>query len=154
MRPGVSISVTSADLDRLCPLLKDRYAPQKDVWRRQIVLLSVVGFGTNAIMRATGKSKTGVWHWQERFAAERVDGLLRDKTRPSRFLKLDLSVAERVVALTMEEPPREATHWTTAAMADEVGVSGSSVQQIWRAHGVQPHCVGPVQAVQRPRLRR
>lgn len=33
-------------------------------------------------MAATGKSKTCVWGWQERFMAEGVDGLLRDKTRP------------------------------------------------------------------------
>ena len=36
-------------------------------------------------MRETGKSKTCVWRWQERFAAEGFDGLLRDKTRPSRI---------------------------------------------------------------------
>jgi transposase len=70
-----------------------------------------------------------------------VDGLLRDKTRPSRIPKLVPSVAERVVALTMEEPPHEATHWTSAAMAESAGVSVSSVQRIWRAHGLQPHRV-------------
>ena len=90
---------------------------------------------------AAGKSKTCVWRWQERFAAEGVDGLLRDKTRLSRIPKLDPSVAERIVALTMEARPGEATHWTSAAMAQAVGVSNSSVQRIWRAHGLQPHRV-------------
>ncbi len=141
MRPGISISVTPADLDRLVALVKDRNAPQKHVWRAQIVLLSARGAGTNAIMCETGKSKTCVWRWQERFAAEGVDGLLRDKTRPSRIPKLDPSVAERVVALTMEAPPHEATHWTGSAMAGAAGVSVSSVQRIWRAHGLQPHRV-------------
>ena len=41
----------------------------------------------------------------------------------------------------MEEPPHEATHWTSAAMAEKTGVSGSSVQRIWRAHGLLPHRV-------------
>ena len=141
MRPGTSISITPADLDRLRAVVKDRNAPQKHVWRAQIVLLSAEGVGTNAIMRETGKSKTCVWRWQERFTAEGVDGLLRDKTRPSRIPKLEASVAERVVALTMEEPPHEATHWTSAAMAEQAGVSVSSVQRIWRAHGLQPHRV-------------
>ena len=109
--------------------------------RAQIVLLSAAGVGTNAIMRETGKSKTCVWRWQERFAVEGVDGLLRDKTRPSRIAKLDPSVNERVVALTMEEPPHEASHWTSAAMAEAVGISVSSVQRIWRGHGLQPHRV-------------
>jgi transposase len=104
-------------------------------------LLSAEGLGTNAIMRETGKSKTCVWRWQERFAAQGVGGLLRDKTRPSRIRKLDPAVAERVVELTMEEPLHEATHWTGAAMAEAAGVSVSSVQRIWRAHGLQPHRV-------------
>ena len=39
-------------------------------------------------MRDTGKSKTSVCRWQERFAGEGFEGLLRDKTRPSRVSKL------------------------------------------------------------------
>ena len=89
-------------------------------------------------MHETGKSKTCVWRCQERFAAEGFEGLLRDKTRPSRIKKLEPSIAQRAVALTMEPPLAEATHWTGAAMADAVGVSVSSVQRIWRAHGPQP----------------
>jgi Homeodomain-like domain len=92
-------------------------------------------------MRETGKSKTCVRCWQERFAAEGVGGLLRDKTRPSRIPKLDPSVGARVVALTIEAPPSEATHWTGAGMAEAAGVSVTSVQRIWRVQGLQPHRV-------------
>ena len=53
MRTGISLSVTRFDLDRLRVLVKDRNAPQKHVWRAQIVLLSAEGVGTNAIMRAS-----------------------------------------------------------------------------------------------------
>jgi len=90
-------------------------------------------------MRRTGKSKTCVWRWQERFMQEGYDGLLRDKTRPSRIPALGSDIAERVVALTQTDPPAEATHWTSAMMAKAVGISASSVQRIWRAHGLQPH---------------
>src|SRR5271165_2502686 len=105
MRTGICLSVTPPDIERLRDLVKDRNTPQKHVWRAQIVLLSAEGAGTNAIMRETGKSKTCVWRWQERFGAEGVDGLLRDKTRPSRIPKLGPSIVARVVALTMEAPP-------------------------------------------------
>src|ERR1700689_1957205 len=94
MRTGISLSVPPADVDRLRALVKDRNAPQKHVWRAQIVLLSAEGVGTNAIMRETGKAKTCVWRWQESFAAEGVEGLLRDKTRPSRVPKLAPSVRQ------------------------------------------------------------
>jgi transposase len=70
---------------------------------------------------------------------EGVDGLLRDKTRPPRIPPLPPEIAERVVALTLGPPPGETTHWTAPAMAAAVGISVSSVQRIWRAHGLQPH---------------
>jgi hypothetical protein len=52
---------------------------------------------------------------------------------------LGADVAERVVALTQSDPPAETTHWTAPMMAKEIGISASSVQRIWHAHGLQPH---------------
>src|SRR3546814_14736524 len=141
MRTGTSIEVSPSDRRRLAALAGDRNAAQKHVWRAAIVLLSADGVGTVEIMRRTGKSKTCVWRWQDRFAAEGFDGLLRDKTRPSRIPPLGPEVAERVVAATLADPPAEATHWTAAMMAKEIGIPVRSVQRIWRAHGLQPHRV-------------
>ena len=141
MRPGISITLSRADRGRLEAIVRNHNAPQKHVWRAGIVLLSADGFGTVEIMRRTGTSKTCVWRWQERFAEEGFDGLLRDRTRPSRVPALPAEVAERVVALTLTDPPAETTHWTGAMMAEATGISVSSVQRIWRAHGLQPHRV-------------
>ena len=141
MRTGISITLKPADRRRLKALARDRNAPHKQVWRAEIVLLSADGFGTNEIMRRTGKSKTCVWRWQERFMQAGYDSLLHDKTRPSRIRPLGSNITERVVALTQTEPPAEATHWTSAMMAKVVDISASSVQRIWRAHGLQPHRV-------------
>ena len=141
MRTGISITLKPADRRRLAALARDRNAAHKHVWRAEIVLLSADGVGTNEIMRQTGKSKTCVWRWQERFCRPVTTSLLRDKTRPSRIPPLGSDVAERVVALTRTDPPVEATHWTAAMMAKAVGISASSVQRIWRAHGLQPHRV-------------
>jgi|GraSoiStandDraft_4_1057263.scaffolds.fasta_scaffold30609_6 hypothetical protein len=46
-----------------------------------------------------------------------------------------------VIALTAEDPPEETTHWTAGLMARTVGISVSSVQRIWQAHGLRPHRV-------------
>ena len=48
---------------------------------------------------------------------------------------------ERAVALTLSNPPGETTHWTAGLAAQQLGISVSSVQRIWRAHGLQPHRV-------------
>src|SRR6195256_1538424 len=136
MRKDIVVDVSAADRARLEAIVTDRNSPQKHVWRARIVLLTGEDLGTVEIMRRTGKSKTCVWRWQERFAAEGVDGLLRDKTRPSRVPPLGQEVIDKVVPLTAIEPPHEATHWTGAAMAKAAGISVSSVQRIWRAHGL------------------
>jgi len=139
MRDGISITVSVADRHRLEAVVADRNRRQKHVWRAKIILLSDAGLGTMAIMRQSGKSKTCVWRWQERFMAEGVAGLLRDKTRASRVAPLMRDKVEEILALTKKPPPHEATHWTAPAMAGVVGVSVSSVQRVWRAHGLQPH---------------
>jgi transposase len=141
MRKDVVVDASAADRARLEAVAANRNSPQKHVWRATIILLTADGLGTVEIMRRTGKSKTCVWRWQERFMAAGVDGLLRDKTRPSRVPPLPAEVVERVVALTRNDPPGEATHWTGAAMAEAAGISVSSVQRIWRRHGLQPHRV-------------
>src|SRR5882757_2393136 len=104
MRTGISITLKPADRRRLKVLARDRNAPHKHVWRAEIVLLSADGAGTVEIMRRTGTSKTCVWRWQERFAEAGVDGLLRDKTRPSRVPPLGQEIIDKVVALTATEP--------------------------------------------------
>ena len=139
MRTGISFEVTSDDRRRLLAIIADRNSPQKHVWRAWIVLMTADGHGTTEIMREAGVAKTAVWRWQERFMQAGVDGLLRDKTRPSRIRPLGPEIAERVVALTLADPPGETTHWTAPAMAKVAGISVSSVQRIWRSHGLQPH---------------
>jgi transposase len=141
MRTGISITVSPSDRRRLAALVRDRNAAQKHVWRARIVMLTADGLGTHEIMRRTGKSKTCVWRWQERFMAEGFEGLLRDKTRPPGIQPLAAEVVARVIALTLSDPPAEATHWTGTMMAEATGISVSSVQRIWRAHGLQPHRV-------------
>src|SRR5258708_20993190 len=69
------------------------------------------------------------------------DSLLHDKTRPSRIPPLGSGITERVVTLTETARRTEATHSSSVMMAKVVGISASSVQRIWRAHGLQPHRV-------------
>ena len=139
MRKGITVEVTPADRARLQSIIQDRNSPQKHVWRARIIVLTADGAGTTAITRAVGKDETVVWRWQELFMHQGVEGLTRDKTRPSRIPPLPAETVDRVVALTNQTPPHEATHWTAPAMAKAVGISPSSVRRIWKGHGLQPH---------------
>src|SRR5919197_4920944 len=141
MHERAQIKLNADDRAALAAVVANRNSPQKHVWRAKIVLLTADGHGTAEIMRQTGKAKTVIWRWQERFGAEGAAGLRRDKTRPARIPPLHPKIAERVVALTLAGPPADDTHWTGAVMAKAIGISVSSVQRIWRAHGLQPHRV-------------
>ena len=152
MRSNVSFEVSASECARLEALVADPKTAQKHVWRARIVLLTVDGFGTMEIIRRTGKTKPTVWRWQARFMEERVDGLLYDKTRPPGKPPLPAELVKRVVELTHEEPPGEATHWTVRAMAKAVGISMRSVQRIWAAHGLRPHLVKTFKLSNDPRF--
>jgi transposase len=61
-------------------------------------------------------------------------------------------LVKRVVELTHEEPPGEATHWTVRAMAKAVGISMRSVQRIGAAHGLRPHLIKTFKLSNDPRF--
>jgi transposase len=94
-----------------------------------------------AIVRAVGKSKRTVDRWQDRFITHGLAGLQRDATRRGRKPPLAASVIEKVVHMTLHEKPPAATHWSARRLAKAAGISHTSVQRIWSAHGLKPHLV-------------
>ena len=133
--------VSTADRQRLEAITLDRNRQRKHVERAHVVLASVGGRPVQQIAMQIGISRPMVWRWQQRFAEEGVDGLLRDKTRKPGKSPIPAETVARVVALTCAEPPHQATHWTGRAMAKLAGISLRSVQRIWQAHDLQPHRV-------------
>src|SRR6202171_1293172 len=97
MRAGIVVNVTRADRHRLEAIVSDRSAPQKHVWRANIILATAEGCGTAEISRRPGKSKPVVCRWQARFMAEGVEGLTRDKTRKPGKQPLPTGSVQRVV---------------------------------------------------------
>src|SRR3546814_8461288 len=76
MRTGIEIEVTAPDTKRLEAIVAARGSPQKHVWRARIILLTARGLGTQAIMMATGKSKTCVWRRSEEHTSD-LQSLMR-----------------------------------------------------------------------------
>ena len=95
------MNVTRADRRLLEAIVLDRSAPQKHVWRANIILATADGCGTAEIMRRSGKSKPVVWRWQARFMAEGVEGLTRDKTRAPGKPPLSADTVQKVVDLAL-----------------------------------------------------
>ena len=139
MAQTVSIIVRSEDRARLAAVVADRNRPQKHVLRARIILLSADKLPVVDVARQAEISRPAVWRWQQRFAEEGVDGLLRDKTRKPGKAPLSLEIIAKVLALPCTEPPGECTHWTGRMVAKAVGISLSAVQRLWDANRLQPH---------------
>jgi transposase len=134
------IEVSASDRARLEGLVRDRNTPQKVVWRARIVLLSGAGQRPAAVAAAVVKSLLTVRRWRRRYRDKGVEGLLKDATRPPRRKPLSAETVKRVVAMTLNtKPPGGATQWSVRSMAKAAGLSHSSVQRIWKAHGLKPH---------------
>jgi transposase len=108
--------------------------------RARIVLRCATGHANQVVAREVGVSRLTVGRWRQRFVTKRVAGLL-DEPRPGAPRKITDAAVERVVRLTLETAPRDATHWSTRAMARRCGLSQTAVSRIWRAFALQPHRV-------------
>ncbi|CAM5434509.1 IS630 family transposase ISMsm2 [Streptomyces antimycoticus] len=76
--------------------------------------------------------------WRRRFLEHGLDGL-SDESRPGVPRKITDADVERVIVKTLEEAPKNATHWSTRSMAAATGMSQSAVSRIWRAFALAPH---------------
>lgn len=139
MAQTVSILLGDEDRKRLEVIALDRSRPLKHIQRAKIILHSSDRLSVLEIARRSDVSRPAVWRWQQRYAEEGVDGLLRDKTRKPGRAPLSQKVVARVLELTCAEPPGAATHWTGRAMAKAVGISLRAVQRLWEKHRLQPH---------------
>ena len=105
------------------------------------MLLAGDGLTAEGIAAVVDKSLLTVRRWRRRYVAKRVDGLLKDATRPSRVKPLSAGKIAQVAHRTLHEKPPNATQWSVRSMAKAAGISYSSVQRIWHAHGLKPHLV-------------
>jgi len=106
--------------------------------RARVVLECATGKPNQTVCRELHLDRNTVGKWRRRFLSRRVDGLL-DEPRPGAPRTITDAHVERVVTLTLDATPRDATHWSTRAMAARCGLSQSTVSRIWRAFGLQPH---------------
>jgi transposase len=152
MAQTVCVLLSAQDRTRLEALALDRNLPSKHVERAAVVLASADGRPVQQVATEVDVSRPMVWRWQQRFAEEGPDGLLRDKTRKPGKPPIPAGTVAHVVALTCGEPPAGVTHWTGRAMAKIAGISLRSVQRIWDGHQLQPHRVRSFKRSRDPRF--
>ena len=106
--------------------------------RARIVLAAAGGESDVGVAARLGTTRETVGKWRRRFVEKGCDGLL-DEPRPGAPRTVGDADVERVVTMTLESMPRDATQWSTRSMAKACGLSSATVNRIWRAFGLQPH---------------
>lgn len=118
--------------------VRRRSSAQSLALRSRIVLESADGHAIAEVARRLGITTDTVRAWRRRFLERRLDGLC-DEPRPGVPRKITDADVERVIVKTLEETPKDATHWSTRSMAAATGMSQSAISRIWRAFALQPH---------------
>ena len=139
-RPIAPLSLAAEERERLEEWARRPKTSQALAQRSRIVLECAGGRANTVVARKLGLTHQTVGKWRQRFVERRLDGLL-DEPRPGAPRKVTDAQVERVVRLTLESTPADATHWSTRAMARRCGLSQTMVSRIWRALALPPHRV-------------
>ncbi len=146
------IRLSDGDRERLERIAKDRRSIQKHVWRARIIPGLGSGRSAAEAIRRTGKCRSTVERWWDRFPGRGVDGLLRDATRPPGLEPTPDGTVRAVVALAMSPPPPHARHWTLRALARRLALTATNVHNILKRNGLRSHQVRTFKVSRDPRF--
>lgn len=137
-RPIPPLNLTDEERDTLQRWVRRRKTSQALATRARMILLCADGRTNVSVSEQLGVRQQTVGKWRSRFADKRLDGLL-DEPRPGAPRRVGDEDVERVLTLTLESTPADATHWSTRSLAKACGLSRSTVHRIWKAFALQPH---------------
>lgn len=139
-RPIPPLTLTDDERDTLERWARRPTTARALAERARLVLECAAGKTNTVVARELRLTKQTIGKWRSRFVRQRLDGLL-DEPRPGAPRRITDGDVERVMRLTLETIPRDATHWSTRAMSRRCGLSQTAVSRIWRAFSLRPHRV-------------
>ena len=137
-RPAAVVELSEAEREQLLRWSRRAKSAQALALRSRVVLACADGLSNNEVAEKLQVITSMVTKWRTRLAARRLDGLV-DEDRPGRPPSISVEQVEQVIVATLEQTPRNATHWSRASMASRTWLSRSTIGRIWRDFGLQPH---------------
>src|SRR5437667_495410 len=139
-RPIPPLTLTEDERDTLERWARRPTTARALAERARLVLECAAGKTNTVVARELRLTKQTIGKWRARFLHQRLDGLL-DEPRPGAPRRITDDDVERVMRVTLETTPRDATHWSTRTLARRCGLSQTAVSRIWRAFSLRPHRV-------------
>lgn len=132
-------------------LLRSKTTNSGEVLRARILIALDEGQAVTQVARTLHVSRPTVYAWKRRYLKEGLDGL-EDRPRPGRPTTLDDKTVERILFLTTQRIPEEATHWSTRLMAQYADVTQWQVRKVWAAADLKPHRIKTFKISNDPRF--
>lgn len=137
-RPKEPLVLSEGQRTELESVARSRSLPHGLVRRARIILLSADGLTNKAIGERIGMSNWMVGEWRKRYLRQGMAGLY-DEPRPGGPRSIEDEEIAALIRKTLDETPEGATQWSCRSLAEETGLSKSTVQRVWKAFGLQPH---------------
>ena len=141
MRIAPTIKLTAKERKALTRLVNGRRTEVRVVMRAQIVLAASRGLENWQIAEELEVTPETVGRWRSRFVDKRIDGIRKDLPRGGRKPIARQKVESKIVRMTTQEKPANATHWSTRTLAEKLGITQSMVHRVWKANGLKPHLI-------------
>lgn len=137
-RPASPFLLTASDFTVLQGWLRMSTLEQRRALRALILILLAKGLPPKAVSQQLQITAPTVFKWRKRYLDRGIEGL-GDLPRSGQPPRLSFGKIEKILTLTLQDPPTGAAHWGVRSMAANAQVTTWQIRQIWAASNSTPY---------------